>query len=995
MPAHSANLMGIPRLLVDALVVVFPEDKRYQLLAYLAYTADWVSREHLAYLFWSESDPQSARKNLRHLLARVRALDWQPDLQTEGEYLRWPIPTDVAEFSLAYAQSDWEKALQAFGGVLLQNFSADDAAEFAAWLETERGQLTQHWRKAVFQQSSTLEASGKTKQSLELLDTLLGYDPFDEEALEHYMQAAAQAGESRHALRAYEHFASHLKQELGLPPTLNLERLAEGVRAQSQTQTLVRETAVAAPVQIPSLPVSPTPFVGRDLELAEVANALRQPECRLLTLSGPGGVGKTRIALQTALEQAPHFSSVHFVNLDSVDSPEQIPLRIAETLKLSLKGIEPPLIQLKHSIAEQPMLLVLDNYEHLLEGANIAAELLEACPNLRLLVTSRERLNLSAEWVVQVRGLSQPQAAVSLQEAQHYDALRLFVLRVQQVRPDFELDTHSLPFVLEICRMVEGFPLALELAAAWARVLPLEEIAHEIEGNLDFMVSPSRDAQPRHRSIEAVFEHSWKLLTKNEQIALRRLSVFFGGFRAEAVKQVSATPLPVLAALVDKSLLRLSPAGRYDRHALLYQYMQKKLSLVPAEEQETRANHSQYYLRFLYRAIDEIRGPNSKQMLETLEEELGNLRLAWTQALGQGRLQPVKEASEALMRFLDARGRYHQGIEMFEEVRQALDQSALPHKPQHQATLGTALVFLGKFQQRLHRLDAAEQNSHRGVDLLRALPLQEPETLIWGLGTLGTCADSRGQRLESRAFRLEALEKAREIANPRLIAVCSGWLAISEDMLGNYPQAIKHYREAIFLFKKQGNPMGTLHNTANLGNLILDQGDPQEALPLLQEALKQCQASGEVSMLGETLISLSRCYLRLGQLEPAWNHAQEALAALEQYPRVSDEIWLLSNLAQIALARGEPQQAQGFFVQALDKAWQDQQIPAVLEVLLGWASSLGAASPEAPGILRLIAEHPATAGPDREKAKTLLAAYDPSKIETPSLEEVLEHFLYG
>jgi predicted ATPase len=982
MPHNSIRLMGRPQARLGSEVLLFLQDKRYLLLSYLAFCGDWVSREHLACLFWLDSDSTSARKNLRHLLSRVRALEWQPGLETQQEYLRWQVDTDVAAFTRACAQSNWAAAVQTFGGELLQGFSADDTPEFAAWLETEREHLTQRWRGAVFQQSVALEQSGQTGQGLELLQTLLESNPLDEEALERYMQMAAHLGETRIALRAYERFSELLHKELNLPPTLGLERLAESIRQKSQTLA-----GPPPPPPIPHAPMAHTPFVGRDLELAEIAEALQQPDCRLLTLSGPGGVGKSRMALQMVLEQAVHFpEGAHFVTLDSLETPEQIPLRIAETLRLPLQGPDPPLAQLERHIGQRAMLLVLDNYEHLLEGAGLALRLLEACPRLHLLVTSRERLNLHSEGVIQVRGLALPEGPVSLLEAQRYDAVRLFVLRAQQVRPDFALNPQNLPLVLEVCRRVEGFPLALELAAAWVRTLPLEEIVQEV-GSPELMVSQSRDTQPRHRSMEAVFEHSWRLLTPAEQTALQRLSVFFGGFRAEAVKQVSSTPLPVLAALVDKSLLRLTPTGRYDRHALLYQYMQQRLAEHPLEEQETRSKHSLYYLRYLSRALKEIRGPEPKPTLLALEEELGNLRLSWSWALEMGRFQAIKDAAEALMRFLDARGRYQEGIEMFEEARQALGSS----RPQQPAALGCVLVFLGKFQQRLRQQEEAAQTTQQGLDLLRSHLVPDPEPQIWGLGTLRAVANAQGQNQAALAHGLLALKMAREMASPRLVAVCSGWVAISEDVLGQHGQAIGHYREAIFLFKQQGNRIGALHNTSSLGKLLIDLGRFEEALPLLQEALQECQTSGELMVWGETLMYLGRCYLMLGRLEPAWECAQGALQLATQHPAQYDEVWLYNLLGQVASARGQPAEALRFFRMALGQAWQAQQVPALLQVLCGWATTLEAESLEAAKALRLVAEHPQAFAADRARAQALL--HGASEGESPTLEQVVGHFL--
>ena len=976
METLRAQLLGAARITVSARSLTFVDDKRYQLLAYLACKADWVGREQLAFLFWPETDTQNARKNLRHLIQRVRGLDWLEGFDAEVEHLRWLVSSDVTEFRHALEQSDWDEALALYGGPLLDGVQADDSPGFAHWLESERASLQDRWRAAALHQARTLQEHGEHAGALHVLESLLEHDPLDEDALDQFMHTAAEAGQRGTALRAFEGFARRLDQELNLPPPTNLERLAASIRAHEAApmqSTLVQVAVVdrlvdASPSARP-LPLSLTPFVGRELVLAELTNALEERKHHLITLVGPGGVGKTRVALQIAHEQRVH-QDVGFVNLVPLSTPSAIPTAMADTIGLSLKGKDAPLVQVIQHIGARRMLLVIDNFEHLITGGTYLNELLQQCPNLVMLVTSREPLGLLGEQVLPIEAFPVPEnTAVRPEDIPSLEAVQLFVQHARRVRPDFHLSEENMTPVLEVCRLVDGLPLGIELAAVWVRALPVAEIAAEIAGNLDALESRSTGLAERHHSIRAAFEHTWGLLTPEEQRALRWLSVFRGGFSREAVRQAARIPLPVLGSLIDKSLLGLNTQGRYRRHRLLHQFTQEKLAENPSEAATARAQHGEYYFGVLQNGLDGIRGPRSRAALEMLETELENIRAAWRWAVDGHRLQRLKAGTEALMRFFDARGRFLEAIDLFGEAIAKLSED----EPADRATLGTLLAHQSKFYGRRGQHETAERIAAHGLRLLTNT--DEREALIWGRGNLAASIHARGQQVLALEHRQQALTEARTLGNERLIAVCLGWVAISEDDLGNRAQARQHYREAIHLFKKMGNHIGVLFNLSNLAGVMFDLGELEESRVLLHEAIDLAQTAGEISQMPGILTALGATYRTLGDLDQALVYTQRALESErdQKSENHNDQISLLVALAEISLTRSEPAQARTYLAEALGRAWDAQHLQSAMGILLTWAERL--ASDDAILLAQLasvVHQHPATRSADREWAKTLL-----------------------
>lgn len=366
------------------------------------------------------------------------------------------------------------------------------------------------------------------------------------------------------------------------------------------------------------LPLRGTSFVGRDIELTELATLLSRPKVSLLTLLGPAGVGKTRLALQLAYGQlrlGTFQDAVWFIRLDTPSDAQQLPSRLVGDLGLTQRANTEPMEQLTTFIAKRKMLLVLDNFEGLVEGAGFLSQLLGTCPNLKVLVTTRERLRLEEEHVFPVQGLRYP--TTLSEDARLSDAVRLFGERARQVQPHFDVK-RELAGVAAVCRLVEGLPLGIELAASWTRVMPCAEIAEEIARTLD-LSSTTQNVPERHRSLKAAFESSWGRLSENERNVLSKLSVFRGGFRREAASAVGDATIPVLASLVDKSLLRVLPNGRYDRHPLVYGFTHGKL--LESDRSGVEAEHEACYLRLVQAQEEVARQGRQKDALRVFQEE--------------------------------------------------------------------------------------------------------------------------------------------------------------------------------------------------------------------------------------------------------------------------------------------------------------------------------------------------------------------------------------
>jgi predicted ATPase/DNA-binding SARP family transcriptional activator/tetratricopeptide (TPR) repeat protein len=917
MTPHVHLLGGATAELGSARVDFLP-DKRFQFLAVLAYSGTWMSREKLGFLFWPDVTTEHARHNLRQLLRRVQALGWVGSLEVERQRIRWPVSTDVSAVWEALAEGNPAEALKQCRGPLLDGLEGDDASEFGEWLSFERESLHTRLRGALLEQAANLERLNQHREAAQVLAALLERDPLDEAVLQDYLRVMAQTGQPLVALNSYQAFEKRLLHDLGLEPSTPTQQLAQALR-----EAATEATSGASPTQhspatsgaSSHLPHPATSFIGRDAELGEITQLLTSQACRLVTILGPGGIGKTRLSLEVARALSHDYQgNVHFVALGALSSADHIPTTIAEALGVSLQGKDPPIAQISNWIASRATLVALDNFETVMNGAGYLSELLAACPSLKLIVTSRERLNLAEEWLFPIEGMryasDQP---LSVETARSLEAVQLFLARAQQVQPRFKLESETLPHVVKLCRMVEGSPLGIELAATWVRSLPPAEIAEEVEVNLDFLASSSRNIPARHHSLRATFEYSWSLLGPREQQAVRRLSIFAGGFTREAAAVVTDTPSAVLLALHDKSLLRVAQDGRYDSHPLIAHFSREKLAQHPAEHTSIKQKHETYFRHFLDHQAQKLLGLHPREGVAAIAKDLENIRLAWQRALEERRANDLLEAIPTLTFFFDAEVRDLEGIALFERASRAFDEQ----NPHHHKVLGRLAVaqawpnlWRGQFVEALHLIQ-------------RALPLLHPDRGEWGiwlaLRAQGFIAFFTGNFEDASRCWSEELTSLREGGRNHLEAEVLSRLALAHAWKGDLDAASAHLRGALAQKAKLGRYLNlTCLLYGGYAELAMERW-PQ-AWALFSEAQERALALGDVRYLPHLANGLGLSALELGRLADAKTLCQKGLDLAENCNDTLAKCWAKLFLGRVYLALGEPERARGHLEAGLREA---------------------------------------------------------------------------
>ena len=598
-----------------------------------------------------------------------------------------------------------------------------------------------------------------------------------------------------------------------------------------------------------SLPVQVTPFVGRETELARIAALLADVDCRLVSLTGIGGSGKTRLAVQAAAACQALFNGVYFVGLASAATQDVMLSRLAEALKLlfytphggSLTP-EDTKAQLLNYLGHggKKTLLVLDNFEQLAGQADFLMDLLNAAPLLKLLVTSRERLNLPGEWVLQVSGLSFPGSQDS-EQAHQYAAVQLFVESARRSAP-FSPTPADWQAIARICQLVEGVPLAVEMAAAWLKMLSCQEIATEIERDLDFLAVTWRGMPERQRTFRSIFEHSWRLLSDHERQVFSQLSIFEGGFTREAAIEVAAAPLPLLSALCDKSFVRRvvsGISGRFEIHPVLKQYAAEQLAAQPVLLAEAQSRHALYYSGWLDRIYEKLKGRELAGALAELRLEVQNLFGAFRQLIRQRdytRLQRAVTAAILYYEMNNRRAEYQEIIRLLGEVLVILspastgDRQAAPD-PAQAELLPLLLAALRRFASQTgadeEKLRSFQEESLR---LARLLPDCQAKGFALLLDSIGRGILSVRQSLDLGMECAAMFERLHDPWGTALAQLIAGDTAnfTGEDVSAGRVC----YQSSLEAFTRLGNAWGQAMCLTGLAQVELSQGHPQEAYRL-------------------------------------------------------------------------------------------------------------------------------------------------------------------
>jgi predicted ATPase/transcriptional regulator with XRE-family HTH domain/Tfp pilus assembly protein PilF len=673
-----------------------------------------------------------------------------------------------------------------------------------------------------------------------------------------------------------------------------------------------------------NLPGMLTPFLGRGPELAAIGQLLRDPQCRLLSITGPGGIGKTRLAIEVVDHHKDVFpDGIWFVSLAPLNSSEFLISAIADALDFRFQDPVKPHDQLLGYLRDKRALLILDNAEHLLDGIGLFTEILENSPQVKLLVTSRERLNLRSEWVFEIQGLPVPDSDQA-EQFEGYSSVAIFLQTARRTRADFEFREADRRWVVRICQILDGMPLGIELAAAWVGLLSCKEIAREIEHNLDFLTVTMRDLPERHRSLRATLDHSWNLMNSEEKAALSRLSVFQGTFRRDAAESICGANLSVLSSLKDKSLLHRTNQGYYDLHELIRQYAALRLAEDAREDERVKDRHAIYYAERLKNWEIALKSSRQVETLNEMAIEIDNLRQAWQRMVTRcefnchrnSLFSPSMFHSSlfSLSLFFELRCRYWEAVNLFGQALETLKATKQSVSEcgeiQHiDSVLGLVTAYLGHHQYLMHYLQAHE-SLEEALRLLENDPIQTGKAqaqiiLAWIYQAQGNYQKAADLFQESSAV----FQQERD----------DWWYTLSIGMLAMVTLALGNINESVMLFQESlsrieaGDLRLGVHVRTGLGYANFFLGDYSEAERLLLESLGMSYELGNKRQVAYNYRLLGQVALALGQSERAKNYFQECVTLLGDYGESPDLALGLIYLGRCLTASQETEAARREF----------------------------------------------------------------------------------
>lgn len=913
---HGRPLIGLSSRTAEALLIYLMRQPRP------------LSRQVIADFLWDDRAADRAAANLRTLLTMMR--------KELGDYLfidRYNVGfnhesdfwLDVAELerqmaalepviqAVASLTTDQAAALQTavdlYQGPFLEGFYLSESRGFDEWLALTQERLRHQVEIGLRRLVTYYLENGQYDMGRPYAVRLLSLDPYYEAAHRQMMWLLARSGQRNAALEHYQQCRRLLAAELGVEPA----------PATTAVYNHIRALAFPPPCH---LPPQDTPFIGRDAEVTAVSQQLARPECRLLSLLGPGGVGKTRLATEAARQlwqQRPgqFLHGIYFVSLASVAAIHQLPLLLAERLNISLRGPATPLEQLLRYLHDKEMLLILDNVEHLIEQnpaeiASFLARLLPEAAQIKLLITSQHRLNLREEWLVDVAGLDYPLESDPTDPAQ-YGGPRLFLHHARRVRRDFAPTPADWQAISHLCYLLEGLPLGLELAAAWLRHATCAEIVAQVGAQPDTLVSGYYNVLERHRSLTAVFDYSWNLLDAVEERILPRLTLFRDGFTLAAATSVAQADPAILQSLADKSLLRREGDGRYGMHTLLRQL--STAHLTPEDEAVAAAAHAHFYAALIQTQEPHLDGPQAETVLAALRQERANLYAAWEWALAQHAVPLLGQMVGGLAYLDDIQGAFLVGYERCTAVTgdwlAATDAGRL--------LAGRCRAYQARFAHQLGRFEEAEALYQESVGWLRPLP--PSPALALALTHWGELARQQGDLTAARPRYEESLTLFHQWEDAQGIARALLHLANLAFASGQLPEAVRRYEEGLAICQEIGSYRQTAVFQDNLGAVLIELGEYERAEETLTAALTRRQAINDQWGLATSNNNLGVLAGLRGHYDEAEKRYQAAADTYRQIGYAFGVARCLTNLGSMLISQGKLAEAQQYLAEAL-ALWQ-------------------------------------------------------------------------
>jgi non-specific serine/threonine protein kinase len=928
MPTLHIHLLGEFRLTWgDAPISTINAPRLHALLAYLLLHRDAPQpRHHLAFLLWPDTLEPQARTNLRQLLHGLKQTLPEADrfVHTDAKTLQWrpdaPFRLDVAEFERACAQAEaaaqqadlhalrvaLEQAIAVYPGDLLPSCYDD-------WILPERERLRLAVTEALERLLLLLESQDQPRAAIAYAQRLLRHDPLREDTYRALMRLHAACGDRAGVLRVYHTCASVLERELGVEPSAATRDAYEHAL---KAEVLERPVLVSQPATT-NLPAQLTSFVGRERELAELTRLLSSTH--LLTLTGPGGTGKTRLALEMAMNllgEYPH--GVWLVELAPLADPTLVAQTVASTLSVREQPQRSIVDALLDYVRAKTLLLILDNCEHLIEAcAHLADTLLRAAPRLKIVASSREALGIAGETAYRVPSLPLPDVqALGLDALSQNDCVRLFVDRALAASPHFHLKEKNAPAIAQICRRLDGIPLAIELAAARTRVFPVEQIAARLSDRFRLLTGGSRTALERHQTLRALIDWSYDLLSEPERALLRRLSIFAGGWSFEAAQAVCGEglrddELDLLTHLVDKSLVSVeeeAEEGRYHLLETIRQYARDTL-FESGEAEHVHDRHLEFFLHFAETAEPKLRSAEQLEWLNRVETEYDNLRTALAWSLESSKSDRTLRLAGALSYFWVLRGIFSESYKW----------------------LNDALTFAEREQ---HEKSAALNYTPTPVEMAQRAKALYGATL----SQFGTLNVKKGRTLIDESLRLW-----RALGDTWWTAVALELKALMLSVGPDFEMAFACLEEGVALGRQIEDPWPLAVCLIRMGDALKPGGQAAAARPFLEEGVALARRIGDKSVLSEGLRELGSVYYVAGDLMASESLTEEALANGRAIGSLVSVFLAWFQLVIIACLQNDPVKAKRYCVEAwaLGKDTGSPFVALFALVTFGLAVSVG------------------------------------------------------
>lgn len=894
----ALHLLGAPRLELDHVPIAADRRKVLALLAYLAVNRWQHHRDHISALFWPDYDQAKAYTNLRHILWEVQqaigegwlvasrdtiGLIAEDHSSSQPERVVW---VDVARFkslvtqSRMHAQRDVSlriplltDSVNLYRNHFLTGFSLKHSSVFNEWSVTESEDLRHQFTGALTMLSEDHCSLGEAETAIPYAQRLVALDSLNEISHRLLMKVYIQAGQNSAALKQYQTCEQILRKELGVDPQPETRALYKQIR-KGEFRPIQPTKQKEAVTPRHNLPFQISTFIGREKELDDIANLIANN--RLVTLVGTGGIGKTRLALKAGEQLLNEYANgVWFVELASLNDPVLVPQAVAQLFHIAEQADEPLTQKLARVLRSRTFLIILDNCEHLLDAsAQLADALLKNCPNLKVLVTSREPLRITGESQYHVPSLGLPDLQQLLEKMLGYESIQLFEERARLVQEHFSLTMENASSVAQICHRLDGIPLALELAAARVDMFSTEQIAVQLNESFNLLTGGSRTALPRQQTLRASIDWSWKLLSDPEQILLRRLSIFAGGWTLEAAEAVCSgngiepqQVLDLMTQLATKSLVVSKHDGeserRYHLLEMIRQYTHEKLQ-VAGEVDEIRNRHLDWVLVWAEQIHPEFHGRNRATSLADADLERDNIRLAIDWGLRIGQFERSMKICIALRSYLDGRIPYG-------ETRRWLD-LGLSHRD-HFSKSTLARIYI-----------EAAWVTLRQNDLLHGI-----------------------------AYTRESLKLAEELNEPWIVAEAMRGLGVVEIFAGNFVEATTYFEKAVALYQALGNDQGAFLAIGNQALSLFYQRKLEDAIALLAKYMDSVVSLGNQDRIAWFHFALGLFKLVHGDVEMALPNLKTGLSLYYQIKEINFTAVCIIAVAFLASARGNAIRAARLF----------------------------------------------------------------------------------